>query len=62
MRITISSDKELVSEIRAAMKENGGYCPCSLKKSDDTRCMCKQFREMEKGTCHCGLYTKYEEE
>ena len=44
--------------IRKALKENGGYCPCMLEKTEDTKCMCKQFREMEEGTCHCGLYTK----
>lgn len=45
-------------EIRKALKDNGGYCPCMLEKTEDTKCMCKQFREMEEGTCHCGLYTK----
>lgn len=25
-----------------------------------TKCMCKEFREMASGTCHCGLYTKTE--
>jgi ferredoxin-thioredoxin reductase catalytic subunit len=36
------------------IKENGGYCPCSIEKTDDTKCMCKEFRET--GVCHCGLY------
>lgn len=44
--------------VRKALKENDGYCPCMLEKTEDTKCMCKQFREMEEGTCHCGLYTK----
>ena len=34
------------------------YCPCSLVRNDDTVCMCKEFREMEEGTCHCQLYIK----
>lgn len=25
---------------------------------DDTKCMCKEFREQESGWCHCGLYYK----
>lgn len=29
-----------------------------LVRNDDTVCMCKEFREMEKGTCHCQLYVK----
>lgn len=27
----------------------------------DTVCMCKEFREMEEGTCHCQLYVKTKE-
>lgn len=56
--IKVSEDKELVSEIRAQLKENGGYCPCVIVHSEDTKCMCKEFREMPEGTCHCGLYIK----
>ncbi len=57
-RVTISKDKELVERITQAIKDNGGYCPCSIVKNEDTKCMCKEFREMEEGTCHCGLYKK----
>lgn len=46
---------ELVAE---ALKENNGYCPCKAIKTKDTKCMCKEFREMEIGICHCGLYQK----
>lgn len=58
MKIHANKDKELVAKIRAALKENSGYCPCSLEKTPDTLCMCKEFREMESGECHCGLYIK----
>ena len=37
---------------------NGGYCPCSTVKDEDTLCMCKEFREQEEGLCHCGRYEK----
>lgn len=37
------------------------YCPCSLIRDEDTVCMCKEFREMEEGTCHCQLYVKTKE-
>ncbi len=60
IKITISDDKELVSEIRAGLKETGGYCPCRIQRTPDTRCMCKEFRDQIEagipGTCHCGLY------
>lgn len=58
MKIIINSDKEFVDEMKKQLKENGGYCPCSIYKTEDTKCMCKEFREMSNGTCHCGLYTK----
>ena len=58
MKVKVSDNKELVDEIRTKLKENGGYCPCSLIKSEDTKCMCKEFREQDIGECHCGLYIK----
>ena len=56
--IQVNSNKELVEEIRSQLKENDGYCPCRLEKTPDTKCMCKEFKEMEEGECHCGLYIK----
>lgn len=58
MKISINPDKEFVNDMRKALKDNNGFCPCSLEKNEDTKCMCKEFREMASGTCHCGLYTK----
>lgn len=60
MIIKVNPDKEYAAKIREALKENGGYCPCSLIKNEDTKCMCKEFREMKSGMCHCGLYIKEE--
>ena len=46
-------------DIKKAIKENDGYCVCAVEKTPDTKCMCKDFREMEEdGLCHCGLYQK----
>ena len=59
--IRVSDDKELVNMIRQQLKENGGYCPCRVIKNEDTRCMCKEFREQKSGECHCGLYVKVED-
>lgn len=59
-KVKTNPDTELVKEIRDKLKENGGYCPCRITKNNDTKCMCKEFREMisnnETGMCHCGLY------
>ena len=60
MKVKVSDNKELVKEIRTKLKENDGYCPCSLIKSEDTKCMCKEFREQNVGECHCGLFIKTE--
>jgi len=56
--ITMNPDKEYAKEVQRQLKENDGYCPCSLLKNPDTKCMCKEFREMNEGMCHCGLYIK----
>jgi ferredoxin-thioredoxin reductase catalytic subunit len=61
MKIKVNSDKEKVSQIRAKLWENGGYCPCKLEKTEDTKCMCREFIEQSSGECHCGLYYKEEE-
>lgn len=60
-RVKVSEDENRVYTIRKALKENGGYCPCRFEKTDDTVCMCKEFREQITdpnfhGPCHCGLY------
>jgi hypothetical protein len=64
MRVTVYADAETAKEIRQAMKEAKGHCPCVLpsKRNEDTLCMCKNFREAPAGTvCHCGLYKKIED-
>lgn len=59
-----TEDKELWDLIQKGLNKNREkygkrYCPCSLDRSDDTVCMCKEFRESPAGTtCHCGIYTK----
>lgn len=60
MKVKINPDKDYVEEIKHKLKNNSGYCPCRLTKTEDTKCMCKEFKEQvqrgEKGYCHCGLY------
>jgi len=53
-----NTNEELVQEIKKALKDNEGYCPCKLTHIADNKCMCKEFREQKEGTCHCGLYVK----
>lgn len=60
IKVTQNPNKEIVKKIKDKLKENDGFCPCSLIKNENTKCMCKDFREkVEMGEpyiCHCGLY------
>ena len=63
MKININPDREFVNDMRKALKDNNGFCPCSLEKNEDTKCMCKEFKEQIadpdfEGFCHCMLYYK----
>ena len=61
MKITINPNKEKAAQIKDQVNMNSGFCPCKLIRNEDTKCMCKEFRNQELGECHCGLYVKTEE-
>lgn len=63
MKIELNEDKELVATIRAALKEKNGYCPCVVGCSEETKCICHDFKHnVAVGDyCHCGLYKKIEQ-
>ena len=65
MKVKVVDDKARVEEIRKALEDNDGYCPCKLIKNVDTKCMCREFREQMAagllGECHCGLYEVVDE-
>ena len=52
----------MIVERNPAVKElvdlNDGHCPCAIWRSEDTVCMCKEFREQETGLCTCGRFEK----
>ena len=63
MAVRLNEDKEMVKAIKEGLKAKGGYCPCRLEKTEDNKCICKEFREQIadpnfKGYCHCMLYYK----
>lgn len=64
MKVEINSNIEIVNIVKHALAENGGYCPCQLEKTFDTKCMCKDFREniVCGEFCMCGLYKKLSED
>ena len=45
MAVRLNDDKEMVKSIREGLKRTGGYCPCRLERTEDNKCMCKEFRE-----------------
>ena len=52
-------NEEEYKEISEAVEVNDGYCPCAVSKTDDTKCMCKDFRENDSTDfCHCGRFYK----
>ena len=57
-RIRLNDDKELVEEIKEQLKKNSWFCPCKIQKIQENKCPCEEFRNMEVGECHCGLFVK----
>ena len=65
-KITLNPNPEVVASIREGLVAKGGYCPCRLEMSEDTKCICKEFREQMadpdfEGYCHCLLYYKWKQ-
>lgn len=67
MKIKLNEDEEIVKTVKEGLERTGGYCPCRLERTPDTKCMCTEFKEQIKdpnfeGFCHCMLYYKSNEE
>ena len=63
MKVRENEDKKIVELVKEGIERKGGYCPCFVGKSEDTKCMCKDFRDKIadpefEGYCHCMLYYK----
>lgn len=60
MKIFLNPEDRITKEIQEALEENGGFCPCAVEKTPETKCLCKAFRDQikrkESGMCHCGLW------
>ncbi len=65
-KIRLNENAEVVKTIKDGLKAKGGYCPCRLERTEDNKCICKEFREQMadpdfEGYCHCMLYYKSKE-
>lgn len=61
--VRLNEDKQIVAQIKEGLKMKGGYCPCRLERTEENKCMCKEFRDQIadpefEGYCHCLLYYK----
>ena len=61
--VKLNPDEKVVAAVRKGLKKTGGYCPCRRQRTEDYKCMCKEFREQIadpdfEGFCHCMLYYK----
>lgn len=63
MKIRLNENEEVVRTVKEGLKRTGGYCPCRLERTEDFKCMCREFKEQIadpdfEGFCHCMLYYK----
>ena len=63
MSVRLNEDKKSVEMLKEGLRKKDGYCPCRLEKTEENKCICKEFREQIadpdfEGYCHCKLYYK----
>ena len=63
MKVTFNPDESIVKTVKEGLERTGGYCPCRIPKTEEYKCICKEFREQMadpefEGFCHCMLYYK----
>lgn len=63
MAVRLNENPEIVANIKEGLKMKGGYCPCRLERTEENKCICKEFRDQIadpdfEGYCHCLLYYK----
>ena len=66
MAVRLNEDVNIVRMVRSGLEAKGGYCPCRLEHTPETKCICKEFRDQIadpefEGYCHCLLYYKSKE-
>jgi hypothetical protein len=59
LKIIKNPDNEMYEKVTKAVEENMDFCPCLLEQNEDTKCVCKDFREQDyEGFCHCLRFKK----
>lgn len=67
MKVSLNPNAEIVAVVKEGLKRTGGDCPCRREQTEDTKCICKEFRQQMadpefEGFCHCMLYYKSKED
>ena len=62
-KVTLNPDRQVVERIKEGLRQKYGYCPCRIPRTEEFKCICKEFREQIadpefEGFCHCMLYYK----
>jgi len=50
----LNPDPTYVKTLRRKIRDNNGFCPNQLGKTQDTKCPCKAFQH--EGYCACGMH------
>ncbi len=63
MQVVLNKDEDLVKAVKEGLEKTGGYCPCRIERTEENKCICKEFRDQIndpdfEGYCHCMLYYK----
>lgn len=59
LRIIKNPDNEKYLAVTEAVRQANGFCPCKLIRNEDTKCICKDFKEQQtEGECCCGRFVK----
>ena len=56
MAVRLNENEEIVKTIKEGLKRTGGYCPCRLERTDDTKCVCTEFKNQKKNPLFTGYY------
>ena len=55
--VKLNPDKKVVEAVKEGLKQTGGYCPCRRERTEEYKCICREFREQIadpefEGFCH----------
>ena len=60
-KVRLNENELVVKTVKEGLKRTGGYCPGRTERTEEFKCMCREFKEQiedpnYEGYCHCFLY------